>query len=205
MEQLREKDQQISVEQILGAIPMVILLLDKESRIAYMNKPFECLALEEYKELTGINDYEAEGSRVVNPGSPLDGLVEKARQTGEDQSTIVVTRRKGAFVGKAFQVSAVQIESSTQTVVTIGEKSGPVNGKGAGNGNITTVLEAVGKICHDLNQPLQVASGSLDLALLIAEDSCKDNELIIEARNQMNNVADIARKLMNLRSELKGN
>ncbi len=56
-------------------------------------------------------------------------------------------------------------------------------------------LEMAGGICHELNQPLQVASGSSELLLMNLSRSNPLYETISKIKEQIDRMGDITRKL----------
>jgi len=65
---------------------------------------------------------------------------------------------------------------------------------------LMVAVETGGAVCHEMNQPLQVISGYLDLLLMDTDRDDPRHELLTYAREQTTKMGEITRKLMNIQS-----
>jgi PAS domain S-box-containing protein len=73
------------------------------------------------------------------------------------------------------------------------------------NEKLQGVLETAGAVCHELNQPLQIASGHIEMALLDGSKKRPLADLAAKLRSQIERMATITSKLQNItRYETKG-
>lgn len=70
----------------------------------------------------------------------------------------------------------------------------PAAAEGQG-GEIQTILDLVGEVCHDLTQPMQVASGYADLLLLRTPHDSPAHDILKKIREQMGRMAEINQRL----------
>ena len=61
------------------------------------------------------------------------------------------------------------------------------------------VLEMAGTICHELNQPIQVISGYVDLLSMGASDDSQAGKKLKEMKGQINRMGIVTKKLMSLK------
>lgn len=202
MNDVNEQKSRMSMEKLLGSIPLVILAVDQDRRVVYGNISNNTMAKIPLNELAGLEPGNGNNTFVIGEDSRLRYFVEKTMETGEGQTSIEIVRDNQPDTVRTIHVSTVYLSDDSLVIALLQDVTGSrlYYNPGLEKRKLTEMLEKTGKICHDMNQPLQVASGSLDLALLMSESSDKDRELMTEARNQMNRAADIVREMMNLRS-----
>ncbi len=202
MNDVNEQRSRISIEKLLGNIPIVMLAVDRDRRVVYGNISNGIMATVPLRELAGLESGDEDAAYVIGEDSRLRYFVDKTMETGEGQTSIEIVRDNQHDSVKTIHVSTVYLSDESLVIALLQDVTGSrLNyNPGLEKRKLAEMLEKTGKICHDMNQPLQVASGSLDLALLMSDCTDKDRELITEARNQMNRAADIVREMMNLRS-----
>lgn len=60
------------------------------------------------------------------------------------------------------------------------------------------VLEMAGAVCHELNQPLQVAMGYSDMLLIDTEEDSPNREALMQIVESVNKMGELTRKIMNI-------
>ena len=80
----------------------------------------------------------------------------------------------------------------------VGERLIDVLSRATRGARLDSALEMAGALCHEINQPLQVAMGNAELLAYSVGEEDPAYEFVGEIRHAVERIGDLTRKLMNL-------
>ncbi len=184
-------------ESLINSLPGIFYFFDEAGHFLRWNKNFETVSGYSSEEIKGIH--------------PLDLFEGEDRESVHKSLTDVFT--KGEAIAEAYLVSktgtrtpyyftGLRIQQKAHTYL-VGVGVDITDRKRAEETlleqeKLQGVLEMAGAVCHELNQPLQIVSGSSELLLMDVSDSDPKFKTIKSIDNSIKRMALLMRKIMGI-------
>jgi nitrogen-specific signal transduction histidine kinase len=193
------------IDGILDAIPLPILLIDQSLRIRWINKKGESLFGGERRDLTGQSVEPGPGGLWTWLHSPHpDGTLWKRIQNGDplagrEQDVRILRNGKARTCRLRVSTSRVWFTGEPVTLMTLEEITNSTGlDPSADLETLNLIIQMARATAHDLNQPLSVLVGNLDLLMKQLEASGSPMDRINKISESADRVTEVVHRLQRI-------
>jgi nitrogen-specific signal transduction histidine kinase len=193
------------IEGILDAIPLPILLIDKSLRIRWINKKGESLFGGERRDLNGQSIEPGPGGLwtwLRNPDSQKTlwkQLETGAAGAGREQDVRILRDGKGTTCRLRISTSWVHFADEPVTLMALEDITSSRDlDQGSDLETLSLTIQMACATAHDLNQPLSVLVGNLDLLMKQLEASGTQLDRISKISESADRVTEVVRRLQKI-------
>ncbi len=203
---------QAGVETIIDNLPSAVIVLNHSMQILIANRMAENMANSTKENLCGIrggNALHCAHSIDVREGCGFGPACKKClmRSTVEDSfrthsdHSMVETSMEFLTLGKRFLcLSTTYLLDGDIVILAIEDitQIKEVEARNIENGKLLAAINTAGAVCHEMNQPLQVISGYVDILMMNRELSDSCFQYLQRIKDQINRLGDITKALHHL-------
>ncbi|HUU29793.1 MAG TPA: histidine kinase dimerization/phospho-acceptor domain-containing protein, partial [archaeon] len=200
---------------IIDNLPVAIVVLDSDNKILLANRMAGKFAGRPPKDLPGFHVGEAfqcihaqDDPEGCGYGPSCSSCIVGKTIDNTFKTDKACSMIEGAveFEGqgkKIVRLSAEYLEQNASVILALEDITGlkKQEEERFEKNELLSALETVRSICHEMNQPLQVISGYLELMLMKSSKSEPYYEFLVRLKEQSDRLADISRKLMSIHSD----
>jgi nitrogen-specific signal transduction histidine kinase len=205
----------VDFEKLVDSMPSAVLMLDRDAVILMANKQAEEFAGNYHKDLIGMKPGKA--FRCVRFNEEVNGCdttrqceicfaVQMVHQLIAENKTRLSGEGRIEFEEYGpldLRVTVVNLAEQKAVLMILEDVTAwkALEHDRVVKDKLQAAMETAGAICHEMNQPLQVISGYLDLLMTTGIEVDSNSAKYLEiSREQLDRLTKIIRKLNNLRS-----
>ena len=186
------------MDTVINTIPNPIFFQDVDGIFQGCNQAFA-------RNIVGLTRDRINGRKITDlerdvPGELIDCLQRPGvRQAAFEAEILCADGRRRDFLFSTASVDGEAREKAGRVVMMqdLTEKNRAARDR-AQKEKFQGVLETAGAVCHELNQPLQVISGYVELMMMEGMEGPKQQELAGQVLEQVERIADITGKLQKI-------
>ncbi len=198
------------IKQVIDNLPSAIVVLTTDTSIVLSNRVAEYLSNKTKAQLAGLQGGEAFGCIHANDVPEgcghgyfckeciIRNTIAETIRTGKNQSNVeaVLTFRDNGT--KVLSISTTWMEKPELVIVSVSDITNVKQQEEIRleNTKLQVALDTGAAVCHEMNQPLTVISGYIDLLLMGVENPDEVEEYMHEIKEHAVKLAKITEKLM---------
>ena len=203
----------VKLETVIDNLPLVVLVLDTDRRIEMANKKAEEFTNICRKEMIGKRPGDAFSCEFANYNERGCGYAPECESCfGRNQIMETIEAKSDKLAGEGqlytrkhglldLKMTSVFLSAMEMVLVTIENltEHKALERDRIEKDKLRAAVETAGAICHEMNQPLQVISGYIDLILASKDQDINKGEYLDITRKQLDRLVEIVGKLRNLK------
>lgn len=204
----------VDIEQIIDNLPSAIIVLNRETLILLANRMASMFANRAKDHFFGLRGGDA--FNCIHANDVIEGcgygpvckfctLRNTFEETFRTLSGIMMVEAEMEFYSKGkrdLRLSTTYLAENDIVILVIEDITDikKAEQQNLERNKLLAAVETAGAVCHEMNQPLQVISGYIDL-MTMAKDITRENyPYLSEMKEQLDRLGKITRSLQGLRS-----
>lgn len=210
--QLSYKEKTALIEQVIDNFPAAVIVLDSQTNIVLANKVAEMFANKSRLKLFGMRGGEAFGC-IHSHDDPqgcgygdacrecvVRNTVESTIKTKKDLANVEAPMTFFDKGNRILSLATTWLDENQLVIVALNDITYMKNQEKMTlhNTKLHAAVKTGGAVCHEMNQPLSVINGYIELINLDAEDVDVILGYLTEIKIQVRRLAHLTSKLMNI-------